>query len=246
MLNFNALEMTFPNGFHALGPIDYALENHQVLGLVGPSGCGKSTLLRLVAGLEQATNGNIMLNGKIVRGVRADIGVVFQEPRLLPWKSVYDNVAVGVWDMPSEARQQAVSNVLNKVGLAKFANALPRQLSGGMAQRTGIARALVKNPKLLLLDEPFSALDPISKIAMQDHLLSLLDRDVPSALLVTHDMDEALVLCDCILVLEGPPAKIRDVVVVDLPKPRIRTSAVFQHYKERLIQGVMPKGEANE
>lgn len=229
------LTKTFES-FRALGPLSFSFGSEHVLGVVGPSGCGKSTLLRLIAGLETITSGTITLDGEPIRGARSDIGVVFQEPRLLPWASVRDNVGLGLWHLSRAERDEAVDAALARVNLSGFADALPKQLSGGMAQRVGIARALVSKPRLLLLDEPFAALDPLTRVKMQDHLLDIVGDQVPNVLLITHDIEEALVLSDRIIVLDGPPASIVRDIAIDLPKPRNRTSAPFQAHKADILQ----------
>jgi sulfonate transport system ATP-binding protein len=175
MLQARTLRRDF-DAFRAVGPLDLRITDERVVGIIGPSGCGKSTLLRLLAGLDAPTEGAIKLDEREIAGPREDIGIVFQEPRLMPWLSVAENVAFGLWHLPRDARDHAVAVALEQVGLADFAKALPKQLSGGMAQRVGIARALVLKPRLLLLDEPFGALDPLIRMKMQDHLLELVGK----------------------------------------------------------------------
>jgi sulfonate transport system ATP-binding protein len=232
--------------FSALGPISFRLGEERVLGVVGPSGCGKSTLLRVIAGLDRASGGRLTLDGEAITAPRVDVAVVFQEPRLLPWASVRKNIALGLWDLPARERDAAVDAVLAKVELTAFADVLPKQLSGGMAQRVGIARALVRRPRLLLLDEPFGALDPLTRLRMQDHLLDMVGTDVPNVIVITHDIDEALVLSDRILVLAGPPGVIEAELPVDLPRPRRRTSPAFQAAKADILDRLFgrPAGAA--
>jgi sulfonate transport system ATP-binding protein len=239
MLQADTLRRNF-DAFRAVGPIDLRIGDERVVGIIGPSGCGKSTLLRLLAGLDSPTGGAIKLDGREIAGPREDIGIVFQEPRLMPWLTVAENIAFGLWHLPRAARESAVAAVLEQVGLANFANALPKQLSGGMAQRVGIARALVLKPRLLLLDEPFGALDPLTRVKMQDHLLDLVGRNVPTVLLITHDIEEALVLSDRILVLQGPPARVRRDLEIGLPHPRRRSSPQFQELKDMLLGELLP------
>ncbi len=240
MLQTHTLRRNF-DAFRAVGPLDLHIEDERVVGIIGPSGCGKSSLLRLLAGLDTPTDGAIKLDGREITGPREDIGIVFQEPRLMPWLSVADNVAFGLWHLPRHVRDAAVTAVLEQVGLSAFADALPKQLSGGMAQRVGIARALVLKPRLLLLDEPFGALDPLIRMKMQDHLLDLVGEDVPTIVLITHDIEEALVLSDRIIVLQGPPAVVRRDVEIALPYPRRRGSGAFQDLKEALLQELLPR-----
>ena len=239
MIEIRGVSKTFDQ-FRALGPFDLTIGREHVVTVIGPSGCGKSTLLRLLAGLETATGGRITIDGSEVSGPRADVGVAFQDPRLMPWLTVRRNIGLGLWDKPKAERRAAVDAVLERVGLTRFAHALPKQLSGGMAQRVGLARALVSRPRFLLLDEPFGALDPLTRIRMQDHLLDIVGEEIPNVLLITHDIEEAIVLSDRILVLDGPPARIRRDLVVDLPKPRHRGSAGFQELKTLLLADLFP------
>ncbi len=239
MLEIRNLTKNFSD-FPALGPVTLSLDRMTVLSVIGPSGCGKSTLLRLVAGLETPARGSIHLDSSAVTGPRGDIGVAFQDPRLMPWLTVRRNVGLGLWAWSAAERAAAVDAAIAKVALTKFADALPKQLSGGMAQRVGLARSLVARPRILLLDEPFAALDPLTRIKMQDHLLDIVEFGVPNVLLITHDIEEAIVLSDRIVVLEGPPGHIRCDVPVDLPRPRKRTSAAFQELKEFLLGELFP------
>jgi len=199
---------TFGGGPAVLTGIDLTTGGGEFVALLGASGCGKSTLLRLVAGLEAPTAGEVRLGGGPVRGVDPRCAVVFQEPRLLPWRSVAANVALG-------ARQAsgAVSpeRLLDRVGLAGFARAWPHQLSGGMAQRAALARALAGRPDVLLLDEPFAALDALTRLRMGDLLRDIRAETQPTTLMVTHDVDEALRLADRIVLLAGQPAGVRTV-----------------------------------
>jgi sulfonate transport system ATP-binding protein len=240
MLQAETLRRDF-EAFRAVGPLSLRIADERVVGIIGPSGCGKSTLLRLLAGLDSPTGGAISLDGRDIDGPREDIGIVFQEPRLMPWLTVAQNIGFGLWHLPRAARAKAVANVLERVGLSDFADALPKQLSGGMAQRVGIARALVLRPRLLLLDEPFGALDPLIRMKMQDHLLELVGKNVPTVLLITHDIEEALVLSDRILVLQGPPAQVRRDLEVHLPHPRRRSSGDFQELKDQLLGELLPR-----
>jgi NitT/TauT family transport system ATP-binding protein len=195
----------------------------EFVALLGPSGCGKSTLLRLVAGLDPPTAGSLLVDGEAIEGPDPSRVVVFQDPTLFPWRTVWNNVALGL-----EARGQLgthrarVDDALRLVGLTGFANAYPHQLSGGMSQRTALARALVNDPKLLILDEPLGQLDSLTRITMQGELVSLWERAGFTALLVTHDVEEALFLAGRVIVLSARPAQIRAEVVNPLPYPRHR------------------------
>ena len=245
MLRLDHLHKQFDTGVVALADVSLRVQPAEIVALVGTSGCGKSTLLRLVAGLDVPTSGRILLNGAPLTGPSPAVGVVFQEPRLMPWLSVRDNVRFGLAHLPRPEQDSRTAAVLARVGLADFAAALPRQLSGGMAQRVAIARALVAQPQLLLLDEPFSALDPFTKMDLQDHLLRIWADDQPTLLLVTHDLEEALVLADRVLVLRGNPGRLHETVTVNLPRPRQRTGADFQAYKQRLLAALDVRATAD-
>jgi len=235
MLEIVELAKRFANGVSALGPLDLFVGRGEIVGVVGTSGCGKSTLLRIIGGLEPATAGSVQIDGEPVRGPRPEIGIVFQEPRLMPWLTVAGNVTFGLDGVPRARRAALADAALAKVGLTRFAQALPRELSGGMAQRVALARALVTAPEILLLDEPFSALDAFTRIRLQDELLRLWAIDRPTLLFVTHDIDEALALADRVIVLRGHPGRIRRDDRIDLPRPRRRTDLAFQRWKARLF-----------
>jgi len=217
----------------ALGPVDLVLETGRISAVIGRSGTGKSTLLRLLAGLERPDCGQALLDGRPIRP--EDVGVVFQEPRLMPWLDVAGNVGFGLHHLPRPERRDLVAEVLDVVGLAAHAGKLPKQLSGGMAQRVALARALAVRPRLLLLDEPFSALDPLTRLSMQDHLLELWRHYGPTVILISHDMDEALALADHIVVLDGSPGRVLAEFGPELPHPRRRTSPSFERWRHRLV-----------
>ncbi|AID88633.1 ABC transporter ATP-binding protein [Klebsiella michiganensis] len=201
----------------------------ELVALVGSSGCGKSTLLRMLVGLESATQGDICINGEPVTGVGKERGIVFQEPRLFPWLNVLDNVMLGLADekLSRAAKRQRALEMLERVQLSEFVNALPAQLSGGMAQRVAIARGLVARPQILMLDEPFSALDALTRHTLQQELLQIHQRAGTTTLLVTHDVEEAVALADRVVVLSPRPGRIREVVSLALPHPRQRDDAAF-------------------
>jgi sulfonate transport system ATP-binding protein len=234
MLTIEHLTRRFENGFAALGPVDLALAEGELVAVLGPSGSGKSTLLRLLAGLDAPSGGRAAFDGRVINGPRDEVAVVFQEPRLMPWLTVARNVGFGLWDLPAPERAARVDDALARVGLSAFAQALPKQLSGGMAQRTALARALVTRPKLLLMDEPFSALDPLTREAQQDHLLDVLGRDRPTVLFITHDIDEALALADRVVLMAGPPGRIVLNQPIDIARPRDRLGVPFQSLHHRL------------
>ncbi|WP_034293469.1 ABC transporter ATP-binding protein [Herbaspirillum sp. RV1423] len=216
-----------PNGvLQVLDDISLTVAPGEFVALLGPSGCGKSTLLRLVAGLEPATAGEVLQNNeKITRPDPSRI-VVFQDPTLYPWRKVWDNVALGLQARGLLKQQrQRVDDALALVGLSEFADAFPHQLSGGMAQRVALARALVNDPQLLVLDEPLGKLDSLTRLQMQSELVSLWQRNGFSALLVTHDVEEALFLANRVIIFSDRPARVRAKITVDLPYPRHRGDA---------------------
>jgi sulfonate transport system ATP-binding protein len=235
MLVLERVSKTYPNGVHALGGVSFDVGLGEIFGLFGGSGSGKSTLLRAIAGLDPASDGTIVLDGERITAPHEKIGVIFQEPRLLPWLKVADNVGFGLDGRPKQERAQRVSAALKRVGLSDKAAVWPRELSGGQAQRVAIARALVPRPEVLLLDEPFSALDAFTRTDLQDHLLDLWADAKPTLILVTHDVEEAIVLADRVMVMRPRPGRIFDEIAVDLARPRDRQSAAFDFVKRRVL-----------
>ena len=235
MLNLQGVGKTYPNGVHALEGVTIDVNPGEILAIVGGSGCGKSTLLRAISGLDTPSQGRIVLDGATVTTPQEKIGIIFQEPRLLPWLTVAQNIGFGLEDRERGERKSRVDMALRRVGLSEKANAWPRELSGGQAQRVAIARALAPRPEVLLLDEPFSALDAFTRTDLQDHLLALWSDLKPTLVLVTHDVEEAIVLADRILVMKPRPGMIFDEIVDDLPRPRDRQSAAFDHVKRRVL-----------
>jgi len=235
MLTLDRIGKTYQNGVHALGGVSLKVARGEIVAVIGGSGCGKSTLLRAIGGLDPASEGTIALDGEPIRAPHAKIGLIFQEPRLLPWLKVADNVGFGIADRPRAERKARVNAALDRVGLADKAAVWPRELSGGQAQRVAIARALVPRPEVLLLDEPFSALDAFTRIDLQDHLLDLWADSRPTLVLVTHDVGEAIVLADRIMVMRPRPGRIDDTIEVELPRPRQRQSAAFEDAKRRVL-----------
>lgn len=238
MLEIQNLSRRFDGGTRALDRVDLAVAESQIVGLVGTSGCGKSTLLRIVAGLDHPSGGEVLIDGRRVTGPRREIGIVFQEPRLMPWLNVTENIRLALDDYPRDEQQRRIAEVLERVGLADFAKALPKELSGGMAQRVAIARALVRRPSILLLDEPFSALDSFIRISLQNHLLELWDDARFTMLFVTHDIEEAVALSDRVVAMRGQPGRIHRTLEVTLPRPRKRTAPAFQAVKEEIIESL--------
>jgi sulfonate transport system ATP-binding protein len=235
MLALNAIGKTYPNGVQALERFSAEIRLGEIVAIIGGSGCGKSTLLRAVAGLDRATAGTVTLDDVAISAPHAKIGIIFQEPRLLPWLSVAGNIAFGLSDLPAAARREKVARALTRVGLADKADAWPRELSGGQAQRVAIARALVPQPEVLLLDEPFSALDAFTRRDLQDHLLDLWTDMRPTVVLVTHDVDEAVVLADRVLVMRPRPGRLFDEININLGRPRARNSPLFDDFTRRVM-----------
>jgi sulfonate transport system ATP-binding protein len=226
---------TYANHVRALDGVSLDIAPGEVVAVVGGSGCGKSTLLRLVSGLDNPTQGNVALDGDAIVSPHEKIGIVFQEPRLLPWLTVAGNVGFGLAHLPKAERNERVARQLDRVGLADKANVWPRELSGGQAQRVAIARALVMRPEVLLMDEPFSALDAFTRVDLQDHLLDLWADTRPTLLIVTHDVDEAIVLADRVIVMRPAPGRLFAEIEVDLPRPRDRQSAAYDFAKRRVM-----------
>lgn len=218
---------------------DLVIEPGEFVAIVGRSGCGKSTLLRLVAGLEQATGGSLLLNGQPVQGLHEDTRVMFQDARLLPWKRVADNVALG---LPKERRKDAEA-VLGQVGLGDRLEDWPARLSGGQRQRVSLARALVHQPQLLLLDEPLGALDALTRIEMHELIEGLWKRHGFTALLVTHDVQEAVALADRVILIEDGAIALDERIA--LPRPRSRGDAAFAAIEKRILDRVLQIPENN-
>jgi NitT/TauT family transport system ATP-binding protein len=208
--------------FTALTDVDLTVEPGQFCAVVGPSGCGKSTTLTLVSGLEAASDGEVLVHGAPVTGIGDDIGFVFQSDALLPWKTVLENVAIGP-SFRGVARREAYDRArdwLRRVGLSQFEDRHPHQLSGGMRKRVALAQSLINEPAILLMDEPFSALDVQTRSIMSNELLELWEQSRPSVVFVTHDLEEAIALADHVVVMTAGPGTVKDVYDIDLPRPR--------------------------
>jgi NitT/TauT family transport system ATP-binding protein len=219
-----------------LNDVSLTVKPGEFIALLGPSGCGKSTLLRLVAGLEKPSAGHILADGAEIAGPDPHRVVVFQDPTLFPWRTVAQNIALGPEARGErEGRREAVAKVVKLVGLTGFEDALPHQLSGGMAQRVALARALINKPRLLILDEPFSKLDSLTRLSMQGELLGLWRESGFTTLLVTHDVEEALVLASKIVVLSARPAQILTVIENDRAYPRDRGDAELVTLRQRIL-----------
>jgi sulfonate transport system ATP-binding protein len=235
MLAIANVSKTYPNHVRALENVSFDVAPGEIIAIVGGSGCGKSTLLRAISGLDRPTRGIVHLDDEIIVEPHEKIGIIFQEPRLLPWLTVAENVGFGIAHLPAAERKERVARALDRVGLTDKAAVWPRELSGGQAQRVAIARALVPRPEVLLLDEPFSALDAFTRADLQDHLLGLWADSRPTLILVTHDVEEAAVLADRIIVMRPRPGRLFEEIEADLPRPRDRQSAAFDHVKRRVL-----------
>lgn len=216
--------------------INIGIGKGEFVSIVGHSGCGKSTLLKIIAGLVQADEGLVKLDNKIINKPDTDRGMVFQEHRLFPWLNIRDNVSLGLHSLDKKVREKITYEHLELVKLGEFADAYPHQLSGGMSQRAAIARGLVNSPGILLLDEPFGALDALTRIQMQQEILRIWEHERTTMILVTHDIDEAIYLADRVVVLSSRPGKIEEIIPIELPRPRDRSSIEFANIKRRVYE----------
>jgi NitT/TauT family transport system ATP-binding protein len=237
-LSLNGLTKRFGE-LEVLREINVAIDRGAFISLVGPSGCGKTTLLRIVAGLEPASSGTVLLDGRAVGAPGGDRGFVFQSDNLLPWRTVFDNAIIGpeIAGRAGAAEKDRVRVLLRLVGLEGFESYFPRQLSGGMRQRVNLARALAIDPDILLMDEPFSALDAQTREIMQTELMRIWEEGRKTVLFVTHQIDEAVFLSDRVLVLARRPGRIQQTIDVALPRPRalaIKRTAEFMAYVDRI------------
>ena len=227
----------------ALTPVDVEVRENDFVTILGPSGCGKSTLLRIVAGLDQPSTGRVLLDGREVQGPGADRGMVFQSYTLFPWLTVEENIRFGLRErqMPVAQQKERSDYFIAKVGLRGFEHHYPKQLSGGMQQRTAIARALANDPKILLMDEPFGALDNQTRVLMQELLLGIWESAQKTVLFVTHDIDEAIFMANRVAVFSARPGRIKAELAVDFAHPRhykIKTSPEFMAIKARLTEEI--------
>lgn len=218
-----------------LKDINLEIEEGEFVVIVGHSGCGKSTLLKMIAGLETNDTGELSVDGKEISGPGMDRGMMFQEHRLFPWLSIEKNVQLGLKGLSKEEKRKLSDQYLELVKLSEFKKAYPSQLSGGMSQRAAIARSLVSQPEILLLDEPFGALDALTKIELQEEMLKIRERFHNTMIMVTHDIEEAVYLADRIVVMSARPGRIKDVIKVELGKYRDRGSTDFTYYKKKIF-----------
>lgn len=235
----------------ALTPVDFEVRENDFVTILGPSGCGKSTLLRIVAGLDQPTTGQVLLDGVAVQGPGADRGMVFQSYTLFPWLNVEQNIRFGLRErgMPEHEQKERSDDFIAKVGLRGFEQHFPKQLSGGMQQRTAIARALANDPKILLMDEPFGALDNQTRVLMQELLLGIWESAQKTVLFVTHDIDEAIFMANRVAVFSARPGRIKTELAVDFPHPRhytIKTSPEFMALKAQLTEEIRAEAMATD
>ncbi|MFN4310496.1 MAG: ABC transporter ATP-binding protein [Ferrovibrio sp.] len=227
----------------ALEPTSISVADNDFITILGPSGCGKSTLLRIVAGLDQPTTGQVLLDGQPVREPGPDRGMVFQSYTLFPWLTVRENICFGLREKGVAEKEQAdiAARFIDQVGLKGFENHYPKQLSGGMQQRTALARALANDPKILLLDEPFGALDNQTRALMQELLLGIWEKARKTVLFVTHDIDEAIFMANRVLVMTARPGRVKCDIGIDLPHPRhytVKTTPEFASLKARLTEEI--------
>ncbi|MFU0506290.1 ABC transporter ATP-binding protein [Pseudaminobacter sp. NGMCC 1.201702] len=226
--------------FQALAAVDLTIRQNEFLCLLGPSGCGKTTLLNLIAGFMRPSSGDIRIAGGPVSSPGPDRGVVFQDYSLFGWLTVRGNVEFGprMARMPAEERRALADHYLSLVGLTKFADKYPFELSGGMKQRVAIARSLVTKPRVLLMDEPFAALDAMTRNSLQSEVLAIQRAEEKTVIFVTHNIGEAIFLADRIVVMSSHPGRIQEVINVDFPRPRTRTAASFNELYERLESAI--------
>ena len=235
----------------ALLPVDFDVKENDFVTILGPSGCGKSTMLRIVAGLDHQTSGRVLLDGRPVEGPGADRGMVFQSYTLFPWLTIEQNIRFGLRErgMPESQQKERAQYFIAKVGLRGFEQHFPKQLSGGMQQRTAIARALANDPKILLMDEPFGALDNQTRVLMQELLLGIWEAERKTVMFVTHDIDEAIFMANRVAVFSARPGRIKSEIAVNLPHPRhytIKTSPEFMDLKARLTEEIRAESMAAE
>jgi ABC-type nitrate/sulfonate/bicarbonate transport system ATPase subunit len=243
VLAITRVSKTFPGGTVALQATDLAVQENDFITILGPSGCGKSTLLRMVAGLDSPTTGSIELDSRPVSGPGADRGMVFQSYTLFPWLTVLQNVCFGLREqgLPIAEQHATAMQFIGKVGLKGFEGHFPRQLSGGMQQRTALARALANNPRILLMDEPFGALDHQTRELMQELLQGIWEVERKTVLFVTHDIDEAIFMGNRVVVMSARPGRIKCDLPVPIEHPRhysVKTTPVFTELKARLTEEI--------
>lgn len=229
-----------------LSDINLNIKNGEFISIVGVSGCGKSTLLKILAGLDSATSGEIVLDKNITgKSLQKEVGMIFQESRLFPWNTVENNIAFGLPEKADKGkRKEQIQEYINLVGLKGFEKAYPNQLSGGMQQRVSIARTLIHHPKILLFDEPFGALDALTKINMQQEVLRIWEQEKTTMIIVTHDIDEAIYLGSRVVVMSDKPGVIKKIIPVELSRPRDRNSNDFAYYRRKVYEEFFEREES--
>jgi sulfonate transport system ATP-binding protein len=249
MLSIRSLSKTYMNGVHALANVNLDIQQGEIIAIVGGSGCGKSTLLRLIAGLDLPTEGKIVVDGEKIAAPHPAIGLIFQEPRLLPWLTVEKNIAFGIDELPQAEQDRRVAHALSLIGLDGYGQRLPKELSGGQSQRVAIARALVAQPKVLLLDEPFSALDPVTRHDLHGQMIALWKAYRPTMVMVTHDADEAVALADRVIVMAPKPGRVADEILIVSGRPRDHLDDSFSMARRRVLSALdqtMKPGESRK
>lgn len=236
-------ELSNGETFSALGGVSLDVAENEFITVVGPSGCGKSTLMNVLAGLEEPTSGAALVDGQEVKGPGPERGVIFQQYALFPWLTVRQNVEFGLKTAktPAAESRERAQYFIDMVGLSDFADSLPKTLSGGMKQRCAIARAYAMNPSILLMDEPFGALDALTRVRMQEHLLQTWDQEKRTIVFITHDVDEAAFLANRVVVMAARPGRIHRIIDVDLPYPRteeVRLSPEFAAVRNEIWTSV--------
>lgn len=226
----------------ALEDINLEIEEGSFVSIIGGSGCGKSTMLRIIGGLETDYDGEVLVDGEKVTAPSRDKGFIFQDHRLLPWLTVKENIRFSLPDNQKK-NNELIKEYLSLVGLSDFENAYPKQLSGGMAQRVAIARALANKPKILLLDEPFGALDAITKVNLQEELLKIWKKENITMIIVTHDIDEAVYLGQKVVVMTPRPGRIKDIHTVNLGTVRVRTGELFTAARDEIYREFFKESE---
>ena len=219
---------------NAISDVSITLTDGEFVSLVGPSGCGKSTILRLISGLITPTTGEIVLNGKTIDKPNEKIAMVFQKPTLFPWLTVTDNIAFGL-KLKKKVDDIKIKDMIELIGLKDFANDYPHQLSGGMSQRVALARAIINEPDILLLDEPLGALDAFTRMKMQEEILSLWEKNKQLAIMVTHDIEEAVYMSTKVIVIDSRPGRIKNVINIDLKNRHDRSSNEFIEYRNKIL-----------
>jgi sulfonate transport system ATP-binding protein len=237
-LTISQVSKTYADGTEALRGIQATADSGEIVAILGGSGCGKTTLLRLISGLDEPSGGEIRLDEQVISGTHPAVGAVFQEPRLLPWLNVADNIGFGGRRLTPADRVRRTEALLERIGLATYGSRWPRDLSGGQQQRVAIARALIGHPGILLLDEPFSALDPFTRATQHTLVLDLWRELRPTILMVTHDIDEAVFLADRIVIMRPRPGRVQETMAVDHPRPRDRLASAFDLMKRRVMRAI--------